>query len=317
MKKVAFKYWPREADAKDHFFKNILKEKFDAHFTSVKEADIIFFSIFDGKSKKEIPKIDFSGTKVFFTGENVRVDMKKTDFAFGFDYEEKVKSKNYLRLPLYVYYGAGENLIKTKNYNPKKILESKTKFCNYAYSKDAKERVELFKELGKYKKVDAPGKSMNNSPPILPSKYTNFVKLVQKMESFTKKYVISSLMSRHLGSWRDAVINYQKDFKFTIAFENSTYSGYTTEKIYHPMLANSIPIYWGNPEISREFNTKSFVNYFDYNDIKKVVDVVVELDTNKKKYLKMLSEPWLKRNKLNKWMDKERIEKQLERILKN
>lgn len=338
MKKIAFSNWPRETNSEDHFFKNILKENFKVHFTSKKEADILFFSVFDKSEKKEIPGIDFSGKKVFWTGENISINEKHfcdsrtfpstemkhnnvsfglCDYGFGFDFEEDIKNKNYLRLPLYTYFGAGQNLIKTKKFNPKKILKSKTRFCNYIYSKDAPMRVKFFKELDKYKRVDAPGKSMNNSSPLLPSKFTKLAKTIQKMESFTKKYVISSLMSRHFGNWRDAVVNYQKDYKFSIAFENSSSKGYTTEKIYHPMLANSIPIYWGNPEIHREFNTKSFVNFHDYNDIKKVIDVVIELDTNEKKYLKMLKEPWLKKNKPNKWMDNKRIVKQLARIIEN
>lgn len=315
MKKIAFEYWPRENNPEDHFFKNTLRKEFDVRFVSKKEADIIFFSTFNGKNEKKTPTIDFLGTKVFWTGENIRQDMSKCDFAFGFDYEEQIKNKNYTRLPLYVYYGGGKDLIKQKNYNPKKILSSKTKFCNYIYSKDAKERTDFFKELSKYKKIDAPGKSINNSPPILPSKFTNFAKNIQTIESPFKKYYLSSLISRHFGNWRTSVINYQKNYKFTIAFENSSYTGYTTEKIYHPMLANSIPIYWGNPEIDREFNTKSFVNWHEYNDHKKVVDVVISLDQNNKKYEKMLSQPWLKGNKINKWMDQEKIKNQLKRIL--
>ncbi len=315
MKKIAFEYWPREADEKDHFFKNLLKENFDVTIVNKKEADVLFFSTFDGKNTRTMPNVDFGGTKVFWTGENCRIDMKKCDYAFGFDYEEAVNNKNYSRLPLYVYYGAGTNLIKSKNYNPNKILESKTKFCNYIYSKDAKERVAFFKELvGKYKQIDAPGKSMNNCAPTLPTKYTKLAKIVQKIEQTRGKYTVSSLLSRHIGNWREAIINYQKDYKFTIAFENSSHPGYTTEKIYHPMLANSIPIYWGNPEIGKDFNTKSFVNFHDYYDYKKVADIVIDLDQNEKKYLKILKEPWLKKNKLNKWMDQETIKKRLGRV---
>jgi alpha(1,3/1,4) fucosyltransferase len=313
MKKIAFEYWPRESCAEDHFFKNFLKKSFDVRIVSKKEADILFFSVFKDDNKK-MPNVNFNGKKVFYTGENVRVNMNKTDFAFGFDYEKRIKNKNYLRLPLYVYFGAGKNLIK-KDYSSQKILSSKKHFCNYIYSKDAKERVEFFKQLLKYKKVMAPGKSMNNSPPIPAQKFKKTAKLIQNIESITKKYVISSLLQRHFGNWRQSVIDYQKDFKFSIAFENSSFPGYTTEKIYHPMLANSIPIYWGNEEINKDFNTKSFVNYHDYNDTKKVIDKIIDLDTNNKKYLKMLKEPWLKNNKPNKWMDKKLIKKQFEKIL--
>jgi len=301
MKKICFKYWPRE-NKEDDFFKKTLK-KFDCKIVSEKEAEVMFFSIFDGSNRK-IPNVSFNGVKVFWTGENVKVNMNNCDYAFGFDYMEK---KNYLRLP---------DLLKGKNYSPKKILASKKRFCNYIYSKNAPERVALFHALDQYKRIDAPGKSMNNSMPLPPSKIIKTTKMIQKVEKAIGNYSISSLLSRHVGNWRENVINYQKDYKFSIAFENSLGVGYTTEKIYHPMLANSIPIYWGNEEISRDFNTKSFVNYHDYNDLKKVVDVIIELDQNDKKYLKMLKEPWLKGNKLNKWMDLKKIEKQFERILK-
>ena len=61
-------------------------------------------------------------------------------------------------------------------------------------------------------------------------------------------------------------IDFIMDHKFTIAFENSSYPGYTTEKIFEPMLVNSIPLYWGNPLVDRDFNTKSFLNFHDYGN---------------------------------------------------
>lgn len=309
--KVAFKWWPREANEEDNFFKKILTKKFDAEFVNEKEADVVFFSTFNGTNSRKMPSFESNAVKIFWTGENCRIDMEKCDFAFGFDYEREVGNQNYLRIPLYVYYGAGKDLIKTEK-KGKKFFNRK--FCNYIYSKDAPERVNFFSILDKYEKIDAPGRSMNNSAPIPPSKLTKVTKAIQFFEAPFKNYNISSMLSRHVGDWREAIIKYQQNYKFTLAFENSSYSGYTTEKIYHPMLADSIPIYWGNPEISRDFNTKSFVNCHDYNDFEKVKDLVIELNENEKKYLKTLNEPWLKGNKLNKWMDTKRIEKQFERI---
>lgn len=56
----------------------------------------------------------------------------------------------------------------------------------------------------------------------------------------------------------------KKPYKFSIAFENAWYPGYTSEKIVTSMLAGTIPIYWGNPDISREFNSASFINCHDF-----------------------------------------------------
>jgi len=312
--KLAFKYMPREAVKEDNYFLNLLTNNFNIEICE--NADFILFSTFTDKNTKEIPIIKEKATTIFWTGENIRIDMKKYNYAFGFDYEKKVKNQNYLRLPLYTYFEAGKNLVKGKNYNPQKILKEKTKFCNYIYSKDAKERVEFFKELSKYKKINAPGRSMNNSPPITPTNLSFLLKPLQLVEGLSGKYTLSSMISRHFSNWREDVMNYQRQFKFTIAFENASYPGYTTEKIYHPMLANSIPIYFGNPEIKKEFNTKSFVNWHDYNDNKKVIDVIIDLDTNDKKYCKKLSQPWFNKNTPNKWCDEEKVIKQFEKIFK-
>ena len=58
------------------------------------------------------------------------------------------------------------------------------------------------------------------------------------------------------------------------------------------MKVNSVPIYWGNPEIGKEFNTKSFINLYDFNSVDDVIDYIIELDKNDQKYLELLNQPW-------------------------
>ena len=48
-------------------------------------------------------------------------------------------------------------------------------------------------------------------------------------------------------------MDFIKDYKFVISFENSSNPGYTTEKLIEPMLVNSIPIYWGNTEVGARY----------------------------------------------------------------
>ncbi|WP_243283939.1 glycosyltransferase family 10 domain-containing protein, partial [Flavonifractor plautii] len=79
---------------------------------------------------------------------------------------------------------------------------------------------------------------------------------------------------------------------FTIAFENAFMPGYTTEKLVDPFLSHSIPIYWGNPEVTKYYNPKAFINCNDYdNDFDAVIKRVIELDNDKEQYLQMLREP--------------------------
>jgi len=311
--RVDFRYFSRDFCRNNNIFTKLLQKMYKVNITT-KNPDFVFFSNFDGTNDKKMPLVEGNFVKIFYTGENCRPKFDKCDYAFTFDYDEELKNPHHLRLPLYKFYGAGNNLIKPKQSNKslEKIKNDKTKFCNYVYSKNAIERVEFFKKFSKYKHVDAPGKSMNNSLPIAPNA---FIGLINSIESkLTKNNKLGSLLSRHIGDYQVTKLKYLKPYKFTIAFENSSYPGYTTEKIYHPMLVNSIPIYWGNSKISRDFNTKSFINYHDYNDINKVIDKVIEIDTNENKYFKMLKEPWYNKNKESKYVNDELIMKQLKKI---
>ena len=87
-------------------------------------------------------------------------------------------------------------------------------------------------------------------------------------------------------------------YKFSIAFENSSYPGYTTEKLLHALQADTVPIYWGDPLVGCDFNTKRFVNCHDFADEAAVLQRIIELDQDDDQYLAMLAEPWFRDNVL-------------------
>ena len=101
------------------------------------------------------------------------------------------------------------------------------------------------------------------------------------------------LIGRYEGDWRKSKIDFIKDYKFTIAFENNSYIGYTTEKLLHAVIARSVPIYWGNPVVDRDYNKAAFIDCTGYeDDIDAVIEKIIELDNDDEKYLAMLnSEP--------------------------
>lgn len=165
---------------------------------------------------------------------------------------EDYKQRNF-RLPLYKFYGSVEKICNTIE-----KFEHKDKFCNFIYSNsNNKKRNEFYKCLSKYRTVDSGGFVLNN-----------------------------------LGYRVDNKLDFIKDYRFTIAFENSSYPGYTTEKIFEPMLVNSIPIYWGNPLITREFNSKSFINVHDFPNFNEVVKYIRKVDESKELYNEIVSEPF-------------------------
>jgi hypothetical protein len=109
-------------------------------------------------------------------------------------------------------------------------------------------------------------------------------------------------------------VAFLREYKFTIAFENCEQPGYTTEKLVQPMLALSVPIYWGNPLIDRDFNPRSFVNWYDHPSEDEVIARIIEIDQNDDAYLALLREPWFHGNRPSEFMDTERVLAQFRRI---
>ncbi|HEY8784029.1 MAG TPA: glycosyltransferase family 10 [Mucilaginibacter sp.] len=174
-------------------------------------------------------------TRIGYFCENIKPDLSICEWAFGVPREEAIKHPNYKRIQ---WHGVDPHLlIKKTDVDPEQILDSKTKFCNFLYTHRVPYREAFFTALSKYKKVDAPGVSMNNMP--------NIDTLYKGDKWKVKRQFLSP-------------------YKFTIAFENDISPGYQTEKLYDAMMAGSIPIYFGDRFVGDIFNTKSFIDAAEY-----------------------------------------------------
>lgn len=268
----------------DNLILTLLRPYFNV-VVDVRSPEIVFYSVFG--NPREIKDSCYDDcTKIFVTEENVdRGDLRprrlgnydECDYAVTTAYSDDPR---HCRLPMvYVQYLAywrdywngywrnregGPGLFKPADYDPGKILRSKTKFCNFVYSNPGcPERNNFFEALSKYKRVDAGGRALNN-----------------------------------LGYQVSHKVRFLEDYKFTISFENSSAPGYVSEKIFEPMVANSLPIYWGNPWIADDFNPKSFLDVTGLS-VGDAVERVVALDRNDDAYLELLSEPWFAGNRPN------------------
>lgn len=200
------------------------------------------------------------GIRVFYTGENVLPDFSQCDYSFSFSWDG-YGGRN-CRLPLYLL----ESDLAPPPPRPAAadIVAQQRAFCNFVYSNPrAQRRIEFFKKLSARKAVDSGGKVCNN-----------------------------------LGGVVEDKLSFLQHYKFTIAFENQSAPGYTTEKIFEPMVANSIPIYWGNPLIGQEFNTQSFINVHDFGSDEEAIERVLEIDANEQLYTEYLQRPWRAPNAL-------------------
>jgi hypothetical protein len=169
-------------------------------------------------------------------------------------------------------------------------VQKKDYFCNFIYSNSQADpaRDQFFYLLSKYKEVMSPGKNLNNTSMDIKGRFTE--------------------------NWMYTKLNFQSRCKFTIAFENSSSPGYTTEKLMHAYITHTIPIYWGNPEVIKDFNSKSLINCHEFRNFEEVVDRVTEIDQNDELALLMLNEPPFPENKIPENLKPETLENFLKSI---
>lgn len=217
--------------------------------------------------------------RIFYTPENwPKPKYKDCDFSLSFEYWNDLRN---LRMPNYILYKiTPQHLDKTK-WNLDKIMSLHSGFCSMLVSNPNQiVRNNFFNKLNKYKKVDSGGKHLNN-----------------------------------IGGRVKDKLEFISGYKFNLCFENAQHQGYTTEKIVEAMRCQTIPLYWGNPLIHFEFNTKSFFNYTDYQNEDEMIEDIIEHDKDDQKYYQKFIKPWFEDNIPNQYFDHQRIRKYLYDII--
>jgi len=268
--------------AVENFFTTVLSEDYTIVRDDANPEFLIFGDRNFGNSNS---RYDNRGIrKIFFTGENQRPQDYSCDYSITFDHIEDEKN---FRLPLYVLYEfdnpsrnvpliAEAQQARTGSDLNKKF---KDKFCSFVVKNGGcQKRNEFFMKLSQYKRIDAAGPLFNNMGGILPAGV-------------------------------DGKIEFLKDYKFNMCFENSSHPGYATEKLFEAYLGKTIPIYWGSTTISCDFNTKAFLNWHDYQNDEAFINAIIEVDQNPEKYEEMYLQPLLTDYRPSKYMDLGRFRK--------
>ncbi len=81
-----------------------------------------------------------------------------------------------------------------------------------------------------------------------------------------------------------------KSYKYSIIIENSSEDNYFTEKLIDACLLETVPIYWGAPNISKYFDVKGFIICKNFEEIKYAINKMSDED-----YLSRIK--WIKKNK--------------------
>ena len=154
-----------------------------------------------------------------------------------------------------------------KSINPKDYLNEKKNFCAYMYNQSYNNRIKYFNLLSRYKKVDALGKCCNN------------VNIKDTRGIYNDKI-----------TYNDIAVNHYSIYKFVLAIESTMLEGYTTEKLINPLIANSLPIYWGDSKIFQYINKKRIIYIPDFSSDNELLEHIKYLDTHDDKYNEIVSE---------------------------
>ena len=252
----------------DEFFTDILSQRYEVVRDDANPDYLFFCDETFGQNNLRYDETKIK--KIFYTGENRRPWNYRAHHAITFDHMD---GSQYYRMPLYVV----EEWIQTKKMSEPglvhlhDVIPEKTGFCGFVASNGGCEiRNNIFHKLSEYKQVDSGGALFNNIGGPLPRGEEAHVK---KMEFFASR-------------------------KFSLCYENSSYPGYVTEKLYYGLYARTVPIYWGSPCVELDFNTNAFISRHNYRSDEAMIEHIIELDNNDDAYYSILkASPIALRNK--------------------
>lgn len=245
--------------------------------TASADDSIVIFGPF-GKTWKALP---VGQPKIHFTGENTGPKTGRgVQLNLGFKHVDAAKN-NYLRFPLWLLYIDWFSADFDRIVNPKPIplerctkvddaeIARKNKFCAFVVSNPKNSlRNKAFHWLSKYKQVDSAGSVFNNMGADIFAGSGGAGGELKKLE-------------------------YLKDYKFCLTYENRSSHGYTTEKYLHAKAAGCIPIYWGDPVFELDFNVDGCIDARGFKSPSELIEAVRRIDQNDAEWMKCYAVPAL------------------------
>ncbi|MBQ6733889.1 MAG: hypothetical protein IJR00_03160 [Lachnospiraceae bacterium] len=253
---INFADWWAAYDPEKGRIRQILDRHYDVTVSDT--PDFLFCSCFSDTFSKYPDAV-----RIYYTGENLIPDFNVYDYCIGYDRIDF--GDRYLRMPDYLMDTCYEETLgpmRTKHDRAESAAQ-RVPFCGWVCSNGnaAEMRDRIFDTLCSYQPVVSGGRYRNN---------------IGKPEGVEDK------------------IEFLSGFKFALATENISYPGYTTEKIVDAFAAGCIPVYWGDPEVGKIFNTEAFVNLMDYASLDDALEEIRKIDTDEALRMKYLKAPALR-----------------------
>jgi hypothetical protein len=264
---------PAEAFTVEYFLKCFpyLRSHYDFALDR-RDPDFVFYSVY-GYVEKRAPRavrIVFSGEAGdhFAQGGKMTPEVNEPGFYhYGITMASENTHPNHIYMPLCcLHLPLHNNGIGDLIRRPGVVRCRKEHFCDFIYSNgNSRRRVDFFHKLSRYKRVESLGVVERNNDALAGTGYD------------TAGYRVKQA--------------FQARCKFSIAFENSYFPGYTTEKLSDPLLAGSVPIYSGSPRVADIFNPKAFINVDTFASDEEAIDYIREVDNDDRRYESYLNEP--------------------------
>jgi len=233
-------------DGTKEYFTHLLSKRFEVVRDDQRPDYLIFGDRNFGESNLRYENC----VRIFYTGENQRPSDYRCDFAISFDHPT---SSRMFRMPLYLIYEYDHKIWQNKQLRKMDDFDDK-KFCSFVVKNPGcKYRNDYFNILSNIDRVDSAGPLFNNMYGWRP-------------ESVVEK------------------VKFMSNYKFNLCFENSSYPGYCTEKLFEALCAKTVPIYWGSPTAALDFNPAAFINRCNFASDQQFVDFIIEVNNNKELY---------------------------------
>ena len=266
------------------FFKNLLEDIFESNIIlgAKEDSDILFETVFE-KSIIEDRTWKF---KFLFSGESrISDNYEKYDVVLC----SKKNKKNIVNVPLFIpYLYSNYSIEYLENFHKISKQENKCHIpiTSIISNPNCNDRNILLQILMSKFPVANFGNIMNNTGQKIPYQYN------------TKDFT-----------------NFIKQFSFIFACENSVDETYITEKVFHGLLSNSIPIYYGSPNITDYINKDRIliIEKLEEKNIQKLINKIDYLSKNKDAYTSMIKQPIFTNGTL--FRKREHIIKDIKRVL--
>jgi len=175
-------------------------------------------------------------------------------FMSQFDLTMSYHQRSDVVTSYFSYYGSTDNLKRALLEPPKPKTEEN--FANLFVSSphDKSGRREYATELMRYLDIHSYGKFLNNR-------------------------------SIQGDLWRPSKLSVIANYKFTLAFENAITPDYVSEKFFDPLVAGSVPVYLGAPNVE-DFapGDRCFINTADFDSPKALAEYLLALNENDSAY---------------------------------